>query len=288
MENFNEFTPFAKNYSINVNGFLMDFSTPKIMGILNLTPDSFFEDSRVTNEKKILTKVEKMLSEGADIIDIGAFSSSPSSTLISEEEERERLLNPLKSIVKEFPKAIISVDTYRSNIAKEVVLQGASIINDISGGGLDTNMFKTIKELNVPYVLMHMQGTPDTMQVSPRYDDVFNDIYSSLSERLAKLSSIGVNDVILDVGFGFGKTLDHNYTLLKKLQHFHTLNCPLLVGVSRKKMIQKLIQQDAIAALNGTSVVHAIALLNGANILRVHDVNPAKEAIQIVDFYQKQ
>jgi dihydropteroate synthase len=258
------------------------------MGIVNLTPDSFFSESRFQAEKEILLQVEKMLAEGADIIDLGAFSSRPNADFISLEEEQDRLLSPLKSIVKEFPTAVLSVDTYRSEIATQSVQEGASMINDISGGDLDENMFTTIAALKVPYVMMHMKGTPKTMQESPSYTDVFQEIFKSFSTKLKELNRLGVSDVILDVGFGFGKTLVHNYTLLKKLTYFHALQRPILVGLSRKGMIQKVIGATSETALNGTTAAHVLALQNGANILRVHDVKEAKEAIQIVDFYQKQ
>jgi len=258
------------------------------MGIVNLTPDSFFSGSRFQAEKEILLQVEKMLAEGADIIDLGAFSSRPNSDFISLEEEKERLLSPLKKIIQEFPSALLSVDTYRSEIAKQSIQEGASIINDISGGDLDEKMFQTIAALKVPYMMMHMQGTPKTMQDSPSYTDVFQEVFKSFSGKLEQLNSLGVNDVILDVGFGFGKTLEHNYTLLKKLSYFHALQRPILVGLSRKGMIQKVIGSTAEMALNGTTAANVLALQNGANILRVHDVKEAKEAIQIVDFYQKQ
>ena len=258
------------------------------MGIVNLTPDSFFTKSRFQAENEILQQVEKMLLEGADIIDLGAFSSRPNSDFISLQEEQERLLSPLKKIIQEFPSAMVSIDTYRSEIATQSVQEGAAMINDISGGDLDDKMFETIAALKVPYVMMHMKGTPKTMQQSPEYDDVFQEIYKSFSSKLTRLNDVGVNDVILDVGFGFGKTLTHNYTLLKKLNYFHSLQRLVLVGVSRKGMIQKVIGATAEDALNGTTAAHVLALQNGANILRVHDVKEAKEAIQIVDFYQKQ
>ena len=284
----NEFSPFQNKYSINCKGVLMDFSTPKIMGIVNLTPDSFFTRSRFQAEKEILQQVEKMLEEGADIIDLGAFSSRPNSDFITEEEEKERLLSPLKSIVKAFPEAVLSVDTYRCTIATQAVSEGATMINDISGGDLDDNMFETIATLQVPYVLMHMKGTPKTMQQAPVYEDVVKEITKGFSARLNRLNELGVNDVILDVGFGFGKTLEHNYTLLKHLNYFHSLGRPILTGLSREGMIQKIIGESAENALNGTTAAHVLALQNGANILRVHDVKEAKETIQIVDFYQKQ
>ena len=228
-----------------------------------------------------------MLTEGADIIDLGAFSSRPNADLISFEEEKKRLLSPLQKLVQEFPSTVISVDTYRSKIAELSIFEGASIINDISGGNLDESMFETIAKLKVPYVLMHMKGTPKTMQQNPEYKDVFKEIYKGFSEKLQKLTALGANDIILDVGFGFGKTLKHNYTLLKKLNSFHSLQRPVLAGISRKGMIQKVIHASAADSLNGTTAAHVLALQNGANILRVHDVKAAKEAIQIVSYYQK-
>lgn len=258
------------------------------MGVVNLTIDSFFGESRAKAEKDILNKVENQLSEGADFIDLGAFSSRPGADLITEEEELERLIPAIKCIIKEFPKTILSIDTYRSSVAKKVIQLGASIINDISGGEYDDKMFKTAASLNAPYVMMHMQGAPKTMQKAPSYKDVFKEVYYSFSAKIERARMQGLKDIILDVGFGFGKTLNHNYTLLKKLEYFHHLNCPILVGLSRKSMIQKVIQQDASSALNGSTAAHVLALMNGANILRVHDVKAAKEAIQIVDFYQKQ
>ena len=265
----------------------MDFSTPKVMGILNLTPDSFYDGGKFQDKKEMLQQVETMLSEGASIIDVGAFSSRPSASLISMEEERSRLQPALISIMKEFPSAILSVDTYRSEIAKLAINEGASIINDISGGKFDSKMFETIAQLKVPYIMMHMQGKPKTMQHKPTYEDVFKEVFYFFTEQLKKLNQLGVNDVILDVGFGFGKTLNHNYELLRKLKHFHPLNCPVLVGLSRKGMIQKVIESTAAESLNATTAAHVIALQNGANLLRVHDVKAAKEAVEIVDFYQK-
>ncbi len=265
----------------------MDFSTPKLMGIVNLTPDSFFEGSRFQLKKHLLSKVELMLKEGADIIDLGAFSSRPFAKEITEQLEKERLIAPLKAVLKEFPDAVVSVDTYRSEIAKASVQEGAAMINDISGGDFDPKMFETISELKVPYVLMHMQAKPENMQVDPTYVDVFKEIYFSFSKKLKRLTELLVNDVILDPGFGFGKTLEHNYTLLKNLNHFQNLDCPILVGLSRKGMIQKVIHRDAAEALNGTTAAHVLALMNGANILRVHDLKEAKEAIDIVNSYQK-
>jgi dihydropteroate synthase len=280
---------FKNNYSIQVGGKLMDFSTVRLMGILNLTPDSFYDGGKyLSNEQKVLHDLEQMLEEGADIIDLGAFSSKPGSSLISVEEEEKRLLPALKSILKTFPEVILSVDTVRSSIAEKAIDMGAAIINDISAGKYDDKMFETIARLNVPYVLMHMQGDPESMQNQPTYDSVFNDVFHFFSKKLNELNEAGVNDVILDPGYGFGKQLSHNYKLLQQQNGFHRLGCPILVGVSRKGMIQKVINATAEEALNGTTAVNVIALLNGANILRVHDVKAAKEAIRIVDYFQKQ
>lgn len=287
MQNRNENSPFRHNYSLNLNGFLLDLSTVKVMGILNITPDSFYDGGNYLEEKNMLKQVESMLDEGADIIDIGAFSSRPSADLIDYKEEHSRLLPVVKSVVKHFPKAILSVDTYRAAIAKEVISEGAHIINDISGGQFDKEMFKAISELKVPYVLMHMQGKPKDMQIDPQYKNVCNEVYHFFTEQLNRLNSLGVADVILDVGFGFGKQLTHNYELLNNLRYFHSLERPLLIGLSRKGMIQKVINREAKEALNGTVAANVIALQNGANILRVHDVKAANDAIAIVDYCQK-
>lgn len=279
---------FQANYTIQVQGKLMDFSTTKVMGIVNLTPDSFYSGSRFQQEEVVLKQVEKMLEEGVDFIDLGAFSSRPGAEMITEEEERKRLLPALQSIAKEFPTCCISVDTYRSEIAKAAVNEGASVINDISAGSFDPKMFNTIAELKVPYIIMHMQGEPKTMQNKPNYKNVVNEVYYFFSEKLKQLTELKVNDVILDVGFGFGKSLTHNYSLLKNLNFFQQLERPMLIGLSRKGMIQKVIDTDAAGALNGTTAAHVLALMGGATILRVHDVKEAKQAVDIVNFYQKQ
>jgi dihydropteroate synthase len=283
----NENTAFHPNYSIRLKGLLMDFSTPKVMGIVNLTPDSFFQHSRIKEEAAVLRYVEKMLKDGADLIDVGAFSSRPGAELISEEEEKNRLLDIVAVLIREFPDIILSIDTYRSGVAVAAVQRGASIINDISGGLLDPDMPACMADLKVPYVLMHMLGTPENMQKSPAYKNVSTDVFFFLSKQIAKFRSAGVNDIIVDVGFGFGKTLENNYQLLRELSFFHQLECPLLVGMSRKGMIQQAIHVSAAKALNGTTAAHTLALLNGANILRVHDVKEAKEVIEIVSCYQK-
>ncbi len=268
--------------TINCNGKLIDLSSPKIMGILNITPDSFFDGGKYNNTAAILFQVEKMLTEGATFIDVGAYSSRPGAKQISEEVELNRILPIVKLLIKEFPNILISIDTFRSNIAIQCVENGACIINDISAGGLDDNMFSTIAKIQVPYIIMHMQGSPQNMQLNPKYDDIIKDVLFYFSKKLATLHSLGVNDIITDVGFGFGKTIDHNYKLLKNLELFKNLEAPILVGLSRKSMLYKPLNIKPNDALNATTSANTIALLNGANILRVHDVKEAMEAIKIV------
>ncbi len=273
---------------INCKGKLLDLNTPKIMGILNVTPDSFFDGGRYTDQEKIYNRIKKLFDEGADIVDIGAFSSRPGADLPDEETEWNRLLPALELVKNEFSDKCFSLDTFRSKIAYRAVADyGVGIINDISAGNLDPQMFATIKDLQVPYVIMHMQGTPATMQQNPQYDDVTLDVIKFFSEKLARLHELGVNDVIVDPGFGFGKTLEQNYELLANLDKFKILEHPLLVGVSRKSMIYKLLDSTPQEALNGTTAVHTIALLKGANILRVHDVKEAVETVKIVEMLKK-
>ena len=274
--------------SLNIQSELKEWNQPIVMGILNLTPDSFYDGGRYNTEKDVLFQVEKMLNDGADIIDMGAFSSRPGASLISEEEEQQRLIPALEFIRREFEDTILSIDTYRSSIARQCLDLGAGIINDISGGTIDKKLIQVVAEYNVPYILMHMQSKPKDMQKSPSYNDVSREIYQWLGGKIEEVTRAGIKDVIIDPGFGFGKDLDHNYQLLKDLSYFQQLGKPILVGLSRKKMIQQLIEREADDALNGTTAAHTIALLNGASILRVHDVLEAKEAIRIVDFYQKQ
>jgi dihydropteroate synthase len=269
--------------TINCNGKLVDLSTPRVMGILNITPDSFYDGGKYNSDAAILNQVEKMLNDGATFIDIGAYSTRPNAEHISEDEELNRLLPILETLIKKFPEILISVDTFRSKVAKKGVEAGACMINDISGGTLDKNMFRTIGELKVPYVLMHIQGTPQNMQKSPSYTNVTQDVLKYFSEKVLALRLEKVNDIILDVGFGFGKTLDHNYELLKNLSHFKTFDSPILTGVSRKSMLYKLLDTSAKEALNATSIANTIALQNGSNILRVHDVKEAMESIKIVE-----
>lgn len=251
------------------------------MGILNVTPDSFHADSRVKNEKEVLQRAEKMLQDGATFLDIGGQSTRPGAERISAEEELQRVLPPIASIAKTFPECILSVDTFYSLVAQEAVQAGAAIVNDVSAGSIDKEMFSTVAKLAVPYVLMHMQGEPQTMHKNIEYNNVVAEVTYFFSEKIKELRSLGVNDIILDVGFGFGKKLEHNYSLLQHLQDFSMFGLPILAGLSRKKMIQTVTGQNAMNALNGTTAANMIALLNGANILRVHDVKEAMEAIAV-------
>ena len=268
---------------INVNGRLMDLSEPQVMGILNVTPDSFYAGSRSETEKDIVQRLHQIIDEGASIIDIGGYSSRPNAEHISAEEEMNRLRNGLEIIRKHSPNAVVSVDTFRADVAKMCVEEyGVAIINDISAGQMDEEMFPTIAKLGVPYIIMHMKGTPQDMQVSPKYDHFLKEIFYYFSEKVQKLRDLGVKDIIIDPGFGFGKTLEHNYELMNHLEEFSLFELPLLVGVSRKSMIYKLLGTTPEEALNGTTALHTIALLKGANILRVHDVKEAVESIKIV------
>ncbi|TMM32070.1 dihydropteroate synthase [Polaribacter aestuariivivens] len=269
--------------TINCKGTLVDLSSPKVMGILNITPDSFYDGGKYKNEAEILKQTEKMILEGATFIDVGAYSSRPGATHISEEEELNRIIPVINLLVKNFPEIIISADTFRSKIAKESVENGVAIINDISGGKMDTNMFKTVAKLQVPYILMHMLGTPQNMQKNPIYTDVTQEIISFFAEQIYKLHQLKLNDIIIDVGFGFGKTVAHNFEILKNLNLFKSLDAPILAGISRKSMLYKTLDISAQEALNATTSANTIALLNGANILRVHDVKEAVEAVKIVN-----
>jgi len=260
----------------------MQNTTLQIMGILNITPDSFYDGNKYIREKEVLKRVEQIMDEGGDIIDIGAFSSRPGAQFVGEEEEKRRLFPFLEKIAKEFPDIPISIDTYRSTIAKEAVDLGAKIINDISAGEMDKNMFKTIASLKVSYIMMHMQGTPQNMQKNPFYKDVVNEIMLFFIEKINQLQQLGVKDIILDPGFGFGKTLQHNYEILNRLDEFHLLKKPLLVGVSRKSMLYKLLNGTPDEMLNATSIVNTIAVLKGASIIRVHDVKEAVELKKIM------
>lgn len=260
---------------------LIDLSTPRVMGILNITPDSFYEGSRLKNADEALKKTEQMLNEGADFLDVGGMSTRSGSEVLNENDELKRVIPVIEIILKNFPETLISVDTWRSKVALEAVGAGAAIVNDISAGSLDPELFQTVAKLDVPYILMHMQGTPQTMQQNPVYKDVVLEVNQFLSEKIFELRKLGVSDIILDPGFGFGKTIDHNYSLLKNLNLIGFGEFPILAGLSRKSMIKKLLDVDEKNALNGTTAVNMIALQNGANILRVHDVKEAKQCIQI-------
>ena len=263
----------------NLQGAVNQLDRPLVMGIINTTPDSFYNGSRQTSEEQVLSRVKKMVDEGVDIVDIGGYSSRPGADDISPEQELQRVIPAVRSVVKNFPGITLSVDTFRSEVAKAAVDEGARIINDISGGEADPDMFNVVASLKVPYVLMHMRGQPHNMQQFTEYDDLVIEIINYFQEKVKKLKNLGVNDIILDPGFGFAKTLNQNYELLKKLNYFNVLNLPVLVGISRKSMIYKKLGLSAEEALNGTSVLHAIALIQGAMILRVHDVKEAKEAV---------
>lgn len=268
--------------TINVNGCLLDLSQPRVMGILNLTPDSFFADSRQQTEEQVAVRVRQILAEGGDIIDVGAYSTRPGAAEVSVEEEKERLRKGLAILRQEAPDAIVSVDTFRAEVAKMCVEEfGVAMINDISGGDMDDGMFDFVARARVPYIITHMQGTPQTMQQLPHYDNLLKEIMLSFAQKVERLHQLKVNDVILDPGFGFGKTADHNFELLAQLDAFGIFELPLLVGVSRKSMIYQTLGVTPQEALNGTTVLHTLALSKGANILRVHDVKEAVEAIKL-------
>ena len=269
--------------TINCKGNLIDLSTPKVMGVINLTPDSFYDGGKLTSEKEILLQANKMLQEGATFLDLGAYSSRPGAQFVSEKEEIHRLLPVIKILLDEFPEILLSIDTFRSNVANESIYAGASLINDISAGKLDDHMFKIIAQHQVPYVMMHMRGTPETMMQNTDYTDLTKEVIYYFSERIAKARSFGINDLIVDPGFGFSKTLDQNYDLFNDLELFRYLNAPLLIGISRKSMIQKKIKTTAADSLNGTTALHAIAIQKGVSILRVHD---AKEAFETINLLQ--
>ena len=268
---------------INVNGRLMDLSEPQVMGILNVTPDSFYAGSHGVTEGYIIDRIHQIMNEGASIIDIGACSTRPGADQVSAEEEMSRMRMGLELIRKHRPDAIVSVDTYRADVAKMCVEEyGAAIINDISAGQMDKDMFTTIARLGIPYIIMHMKGTPKDMQVNPEYDHFLKEVFYYFSEKVQRLRDLGVKDIIIDPGFGFGKTLEHNYELMNHLEEFSLFELPLLVGVSRKSMIYKLLGTTPEEALNGTTALNTVALLKGAHILRVHDVREAVETVRII------
>ena len=269
--------------TLNLRGRLLELREPQIMGILNVTPDSFFSESRTPDEEHIAQRVKQMMNDGADMIDIGGYSSRPGANDVSTEEEMNRLRRGLRIIRKLYPDVPVSVDTFRADVARMCIEEeGADIINDISGGMMDRQMVRTVAQLHVPYIMMHMQGTPDSMQLAPHYDNLRQEVMLYFAERIDRLCQMGVKDIIVDPGFGFGKTMEHNYELMAHLEDFHVFGLPLLVGISRKSMIYKLLGGTPQTSLNGTTVLNTIALTKGAHILRVHDVKEAVEAKRIV------
>ncbi len=275
---------FYSKKTLCISGKILQLNQPKVMGIINCTPDSFYAGSRKQGEAAIVAQAEKMLLEGADLLDIGGYSSRPGADDINVEEECERVLSGINIVLKAFPEALISVDTFRASVAQKALDAGAGLINDISGGDLDDGMFALVAEYNIPYIMMHMRGTPQNMQVHTDYDNLLKEIIQKLQTKLNKLYQLGVNDIIIDPGFGFAKTIDQNFELLRKLNFFKVLSAPLLIGISRKSFIYKRTRQEAASALNGTTAAHMLALQGGAAILRVHDVKEAKEAITIYNY----
>ncbi len=279
-------TFFQKKSMLNAGGKMIDLSVPKVMGIINVTPDSFFAGSRKLNTADAVFMAEKMLNEGAGFLDIGAYSSRPGAADIAVEEETGRLLPVVEAIAKQFPEAVLSVDTFRAAVAEAAIKAGAHIINDISGGELDEQMFATVARLQVPYILMHTKGTPQNMAQKAQYEDVFAEVFDYFAEKVYRLKQLHVHDIILDPGFGFAKTREQSFKLLQQMQGFDLLQLPVLVGISRKGMIYKTLGGTAGSALNGTTVLNTIALMNGANILRVHDVKEAVETVKLFGAYQ--
>ena len=274
---------FEPKQSLNIKGKIFDLSKPKVMGILNITPDSFYNNSRTNSIDEALRKTETFLNDGATFIDIGGYSSRPGAKDISTDEELGRLIPVVEAINKNIPEAIISIDTFRAKVAEETILAGAHIINDIASGDMDDKMFETVARLQVPYIMMHMQGTPQNMQQNPVYDNVLLDVIDYLVKKIDMLKKLKVHDVIIDPGFGFGKTIEHNYELLNQMQEFKIFKLPVLAGFSRKGMIYKVLKNTAAEALNGTTILNTIALQKGAKILRVHDVKEAVECVKLVE-----
>ena len=268
--------------TINLRGKLMNFSVPKIMGILNITPDSFYDGGRYNSKEKIQRQIEKMIISGVDIIDVGGYSSRPGAKDISIEDELNRVIPVIEIIKKKFPETIVSIDTFRSRVASEAIISGADIVNDISGGNLDSNMFETVSKHKVPYILMHMRGNPENMMSKTNYENVTKDVCKYFSQRIDKAHSYGINDVIIDPGFGFSKTTQQNYELLNNLEFFKEFQRPVIIGISRKSMIYKTLNITTDKALNGSSILNTISLMKGANILRTHDVKEAVECVKIV------
>ncbi len=285
MDTLNNIKP---TYTLNCKGELLVLNRPRIMGILNATPDSFFDGGQYNRVDNALARAEKMLIEGADILDIGGYSTRPGAIDISESEEIERTATIIAHIKKHLPQAILSIDTFRANVAKACIEAGAAIVNDISAGDEDTEMIPYIAQANVPYIVMHKQGTPKTMQKDPQYTNVVQEVVEYLAQKVAMLRNMGINDIVIDPGFGFGKTVEHNYQLLKHLNAFSVCGVPILAGLSRKSLINKALGIKAAEALNGTTIVNTLALQNGAHILRVHDVKEAKEIIDLLHIYRQQ
>jgi dihydropteroate synthase len=272
-------------FTLNCKGRMIVIDKPIVMGIINTTPDSFYSGSRLANEKEVLLRAETMIQQGATILDIGGQSTRPGSEQVGAEEELRRVLPAIESIAERFPDALISIDSFYSKVVRESVMAGAHIVNDVSAGSIDEALLPTVAALKAPYVLMHMKGHPQTMQLNPSYDNVVTEVFDSLNFKISELIKSGINDIIIDPGFGFGKTATHNFKLLKELPFFTQLNKPLLVGLSRKATVYKTLGIKPGEALNGTTVLHTIALLNGAHILRVHDVREAMEAVKLVEEY---
>lgn len=269
-------------FTLNCKGRLIDLDRPKVMGIINVTPDSFYDGGKTMISSKVVAQANLMLKQGATFLDVGGYSSRPGATAITEKEETDRVIPAIEAILKEFPDTIISVDTFRANVAKEAVAAGASMVNDISAGKLDPKMMQTVGDLHVPYLMMHMKGNPQNMQQQTQYDDLWKEVIYYFSERIEAAKSNGINDLMIDPGMGFSKTIEQNYTLLKNLELFKMLNFPLVLGVSRKSMIYKTLQLSPAEALNGSTALHAIGLLKGASILRVHDVKEAMECVELI------
>lgn len=273
--------------TINCKGTLINLSTPKVMGIVNVTPDSFFDGGKLTDADAVVFQVEKMLQEGATFIDLGGYSSKPGAEFVSETEELNRVIPVVKLLVEKFPDILLSIDTFRSEVAKQAIENGAALINDISAGLLDEKMLETVAKLQVPYIMMHMKGTPQTMQSLANYDDLLKEMNYYFSERIAKARRFGLNDIIIDPGFGFAKTLEHNYELLQNLELLQFHDLPILAGISRKSMIYKALETSPEEALNGTTFLHAFCLQKGANILRVHDVKEAVECVKLMGQFKE-
>ncbi len=281
-------TFFSKKTTLNCRGKLLDFSIPRIMGILNITPDSFYDGGRYADEGQIAEKVDQLISEGADIIDVGGYSSRPGAPDVDEEEELERISKALKYIRNHYPDAIVSIDTFRSKVAKVAVEEfQADIINDITAGIADPAMIETVAAYKIPYIMMHMKGTPATMQVNPVYENLLDEITGFFRDRISEALNAGITDIIIDPGFGFGKTMEHNYRLLRNLKVFSVFELPVMVGISRKSMIYKFLGITPSDALNGTTALNTIALLNGADLLRVHDVKAARETVKLFKAYME-